>query len=45
MVVPPGEVEASEPKPVADARRVRFVLIALVVLAIAAALIAWWLLR
>jgi PPM family protein phosphatase len=45
MVVPPGEIEASEPKPVADARRVRFVLIALAVLAIAAALIAWWLLR
>jgi protein phosphatase len=45
MVVPPGEIEASEPKPVADARRVRLVLIALVVLAVAAALIAWWLLR
>jgi PPM family protein phosphatase len=45
MVVPPGEIEASEPKPVADARRVRFVLIALAVLAIAAALITWWLLR
>jgi protein phosphatase len=45
MVVPPGETDATEPKPVADARRVRFVLIALAVLAIAAALIAWWLLR
>jgi serine/threonine protein phosphatase PrpC len=45
MVVPPGEIEAPKPKPVADARRVRLVLIALAVLAIAAALIAWWLLR
>ena len=51
MVVPPDEipdeVAASDggPKPVADARRVRVVLIALVVLAIAAALVAWWFLR
>ena len=45
MVVPPGEIDPSEPKPVADARRVRLVLIALAVLAIAAGLIAWWLLR
>jgi PPM family protein phosphatase len=51
MVVPPDEipdeVAASDggPKPVADARRVRLVLIALVVLAIAAALVAWWFLR
>jgi protein phosphatase len=49
MVVPPGEapeeLAAPEPKPVADARRVRLVLIALAVLAIAAALVAWRLLR
>jgi PPM family protein phosphatase len=49
MVVRPGELPgepgAPEPKPVADARRVRFVLIALALLAIAAALVVWGLLR
>jgi len=49
MVVPPGEMPdelaSPGPKPVADARRVRFVLIALALLAIAAALLIWGLLR
>ncbi len=51
MVVGPGELPdghapaAAGPKPVADARRVRFVLIALAVLAIAVALLVWGLLR
>ena len=49
MVVPPGEVPeelaAPEPKPVAVPRRVRVVLIALALIAVAAALVAWRLLR
>jgi protein phosphatase len=49
MIVPPGEVPqelaATEDKPVAVARRVRLVLIVLAVIAIAAALIVWRLLR
>jgi hypothetical protein len=48
MVVPPGELAATEaapPPPTADARRVRIVLIAIVVLVIAAALIVWGLSR
>jgi hypothetical protein len=52
MVVPPDEIpdevaasDGGGPKPVANARRVRFVLIALALLAVAAALVAWWLLR
>jgi PPM family protein phosphatase len=51
MVVPPGEIpdELAEPepdaKPVADARRVRLVLLAIAVLAVAAALIVWGFLR
>ena len=46
MVVPPGELPgqpaAPEPKPVANARRVRVVLIALVLIAIVAALVIVW---
>jgi PPM family protein phosphatase len=42
MIVPPGEIQA---EPAADARRVRIVLIALVVLAVAAALVIWGLVR
>jgi PPM family protein phosphatase len=47
MVVAPGEVpaELAAPQPAADARRVRLVLIGLLVLALAAALVAWGLLR
>jgi protein phosphatase len=49
MIVPPGEVPeelaAIEDKPVAVARRVRLVLIVLAVIAIAAALVVWRLLR
>jgi protein phosphatase len=53
MVVPPGEIPAelaaSSPRPAAqpaaDARRVRLVLIGVVLLAIAAALLVWGLLR
>ena len=51
MVVPPGEIPeelaAPEPEatPAADARRVRVVLIALILLTIAAALIIWGLSR
>ena len=49
MVVPPGEIPeepaAAEPKPIADARRVRLVLITLVLLAVVAALVVWVLLR
>jgi hypothetical protein len=49
MIVPPGEVPEelapTEDKPVAVARRVRLVLIVLAVIAIAAALIVWRLLR
>jgi PPM family protein phosphatase len=44
MVVPPEESEAV-PQPVAEARRVRIVLIALFLLIIAAALIVWGLVR
>jgi protein phosphatase len=46
MVVPPGEMAeepaAPEPKPVASARRARFVLLALLLLAIVAALVVVW---
>jgi PPM family protein phosphatase len=46
MVVPPGEmpeaVDAPEPKPVADAKRVKLVLLTLVLLAIVAALVILW---
>jgi PPM family protein phosphatase len=42
MIVPPSEIQA---EPAADARRVRIVLIALLVLAVAAALIIWGLVR
>jgi PPM family protein phosphatase len=46
MVVPPGEMPeeppASEPKPVANVRRVRLVLIALLLLVIVAALVVVW---
>jgi protein phosphatase len=47
MVVAPDEVpaELAAPQPAADARRVRLVLIGLLVLALAAALVAWRLLR
>ena len=48
MVVPPGELQdelAGQAGPAADARRVRIVLLGLVVLAIAAALVIWGLLR
>jgi hypothetical protein len=49
MVVPPGEIEAREnssPGAVGpDSRRVRLVLLAVVVLAIVAALVIWWLSR
>jgi len=52
MVVPPGQLpavptatEAETPQPTADARRVRIVLIAIVLLAIVAALIVWRLVR
>jgi serine/threonine protein phosphatase PrpC len=45
MVVPPAEIpeEAAvpEPKPIADARRVRFVLLTIVLLAVVAALVLW----
>jgi hypothetical protein len=51
MVVPPdalredpAEPEAA-PQPAAEARRVRIVLVAVVLLAVAAALIVWGLLR
>jgi protein phosphatase len=47
MVVPPSEIPEPEPAPqqTADARRVRIVLIGVVLLAIVAALLVWWLLR
>jgi protein phosphatase len=53
MVVPPGELpeeepaasEPAPPQPAADPRRVRFVLIGVVLLAVVAALLVWWLLR
>jgi serine/threonine protein phosphatase PrpC len=47
MVVPPGEIPepAPQPQPTADAKRVRVVLIGVVLLAIVAALLVWWLLR
>jgi protein phosphatase len=52
MVVPPGEIPdelaahaGSAEQPTADARRVRLVLLGLLLLAIAAALVAWGLLR
>ena len=52
MVVPPGDLpeelaanEAAAPQPAADARRVRLVLIAVVLLALAAALLVWGLTR
>jgi protein phosphatase len=47
MVVPPDAIpeELATPRPAADARRVRFVLLGLLLLALAAALIAWGLLR
>ena len=53
MVVPPGELEAqasnnllqASEEPVANARRVRLVLIGIVVLALVAALVIWWLSR
>jgi PPM family protein phosphatase len=53
MVVPPGELPQelatpepeAAPQPTADARRVRFVLLALLLLALAAALIVWGLVR
>ncbi len=53
MVVPPDELEArasnnllqASEEPVANARRVRLVLIGIVVLALVAALVIWWLSR
>ena len=53
MVVPPDELEApassnllqASEEPVADSRRVRLVLIGIVVLALVAALVIWWLSR
>jgi protein phosphatase len=49
MVVPPAEIPeeaaAPEPKPIADARRVRFVLLTIVLLAVVAALVLWAVLR
>jgi len=49
MVVPPGEIEASDNLSQGavgpDSRRVRLVLLAVVVLAIVAALVIWWLSR
>ena len=53
MIVPPGELEAqasnnllqASEEPVANARRVRLVLIGIVVLALVAALVIWWLSR
>ena len=46
MVVPPGEIpEPDPPRPAADARRVRVVLVGVFLLAIAAALAGWVLLR
>jgi protein phosphatase len=49
MVVPPGEIPgeppAPESAPAAEAKRVRLVLMAVVVLALAAATIVWWLAR
>jgi PPM family protein phosphatase len=53
MVVPPGEIPEelatpepeAAPRPTADARRVRFVLLALLLLTVAAALIVWGLVR
>ena len=51
MIVPPGELPEestateTSPQPTADARRVRLVLIAVVLLAIAAAIVIWGLTR
>jgi PPM family protein phosphatase len=53
MVVPPGQIPEelatpepeAVPQPTADARRVRFVLLVLVLLAVVAALVVWWLAR
>jgi serine/threonine protein phosphatase PrpC len=45
MIVPPGEAPEAVAQPAADARRVRLVLIGIVVLALVAALVIWWLSR
>ena len=45
MVVPPEQIPAAVSQPAADARRVRLVLIGIVVVALAAALVVWWLSR
>ena len=45
MVVPPGELPEAVAQPAADARRVRLVLIGIVVIALVAALVIWWLSR
>jgi len=45
MIVPPGEAAEAVARPAADARRVRVVLIGIVVLALVAALVIWWLSR
>jgi protein phosphatase len=45
MIVPPGEAPEAVAQPTADGRRVRLVLIGIVVLALVAALVIWWLSR
>ena len=45
MVVPPEQVPEAAAQPTADARRVRFVLIGIVVVALAAAVVVWLLSR